>query len=44
MGGCDVVATEYGRYSFVLYAATVSSAGLVCCIWYVGSFKKFYCC
>ena len=29
VGGCDVVATEYGRYSFVLYAATVSSAGSV---------------
>ena len=28
MGGCNVVTTEHGRYSSVLYAETVSSTDL----------------
>ena len=53
MGGCNVVATEHGRYietvvcrNCIRYAETVNSAGSV---GYVGSFNltyvvKFYCC
>ena len=37
MGGCNVVATEHGRYSLsCMQKLHVSSAGSV---WYVGSFK-----